>query len=517
MVDYREIIRLKSLNYGQRTIASSVHSSRNTIREVLELAEKNNIKWPLEDNITNEVLESILYPERVASRTERQIPDYAKIHKELARPGVNLTLLWTEYCIQCKDTGKNPYMYTQFCDLYRKWARATKATMRINHKPGDAMEVDWAGNTLEIVDKYTGDITKAYVFVAVLPCSCYAYAEACLDMKMENWIMCHVHAYSYFGGIARLLISDNLKTGVVTNNRYEVVTTRAYSEMAEYYNTAIIPARVRKPQDKSHAEGTVKYVSTWIIAALRDRKFFSISEVKQAVAEKLEELNNYSFKKREGNRKTAYLMEEKEFMQPLPHEPYELAVWSTSRVPYDYLISDGKNKYSVPFDLIGEDVDIRLTHTTVEVFFHGSRVASHPRRNETIREPIIMKEHMTPEHKKYLNYNESDFRTWATSIGKHTEKVVNHFLTSGKAVEQGFKACASLTKLADTYGHERLEKACERVLSYATEPSIRIISTVLKNKQDKVPMEEKQTDTVYKESRGITRGASYFKKGGASR
>ena len=250
--------------------------------------------------------------------TKRKEPDYTYIHRELARPGVNLTLLWTEYCSTCNAEGVMPYMYSQFCDKYRHWAQVTKATMRIKHKPGEAMQVDWAGTTLQYQDPVTGELIDVYLFAAVLPCSCYAYAEACDDMKSTNWLMCHVHAYQYFGGVTRLLLPDNLKTGVVKNTRYDTVLNKSYQEMAEYYETAIVPARVLHPKDKSLAEGTVKFATTWIIAALRNRKFFSFEEVRRAVAEKLEELNHYSFKKREGCRYSAFTDEEKEFMKPLP-------------------------------------------------------------------------------------------------------------------------------------------------------------------------------------------------------
>jgi len=305
MVNYREILRLKCLNYSQRQIASSVHSSRDTVSEVIKLANAHGLLWPLEDAVTNEVLLSTFYPDRI-TQSDRKEPDYSYIHKELAKTGVNLSLLWSEYCEQCYPADQKPYMYTQFCDKYRHWAKITKATMRITHKPGDVMQVDWAGNTIPVFDSHTGDTYNVYLFVAVLPCSCYAYAEACSDMKSENWILSHVHAYSYFGGITRILIPDNLKTGVIRNSRYDTILNKSYSEMAEYYDTAIVPARVKHPQDKSLAEGTVKYASTWIIAALRNRKFFSLQEVTDAVKEKLEELNNRPFQKREGSRLTAF-------------------------------------------------------------------------------------------------------------------------------------------------------------------------------------------------------------------
>jgi len=264
-------------------------------------------------------------------------------------------------------------------------------------------------------------------------------------------------------------------------------------------------------------EGTVKYASTWIIAALRNRQFFSIAEVKKAVAEKLEELNNFPFKNREGNRHRAYYEEEHDFMKPLPFAPYEPAIWSTARVPRDYLISDGKNKFSVPFDLIGEDVDIRLTEQTVEVFFHGSRVASHPRSATQLRDPVVRFEHMPMAHQKYLSYSAEEFKVWAQSVGEQTSTVISLFLNDGREPEQGYKACASLTKLADRYGHERLENACQRVLLYSSTPTIRNISTILKNGQDKIKTGRDPKSEVSPDSSGgyaITRGAAYFQKGG---
>ena len=290
----------------------------------------------MDDQLTNEKVYALLYPNKLEAVNPRKDPDYSYIHKELAKPGVNLTLLWTEYCSDCYASKLTPYMYTQFCDKYRKWARLTKATMRITHKPGDAMQVDWAGTTIPYYDRVTGEAADTYLFAAVLPCSCYAYVEACDDMKTTNWLLCHVHAYQYFGRVTRLLIPANLKTGVSKNTKYETILNKSYAEMAEYYETAIVPARVRAPQDKSLAEGTVKFATTWIIAALRNRKFFSLEEVKSAVKEKLDELNKTPFKKREGCRYSAYKEEEQSFMKPLPLTPFEPAVWSTAKVPLDY-------------------------------------------------------------------------------------------------------------------------------------------------------------------------------------
>lgn len=514
MVNYKEILRLANEGASQRQIATSVRSSRNKVSEVLIAMKNAGITWPLDESVNNEQIESILFPERLSAVSMYLEPDYPYIHTELAKRGVTLTLLWNEYVQKAESLGKKPYMTTQFGDKYRAWARITKATMRIHHKPGDAMQVDWAGDTLPIYDSVTGKIAPAYLFIAVLPCSCYVYAEATSDMKLENWLNCHVHAYEYFGGVTRLLIPDNLKTGVTKNTRYETVMNRSYQELAEYYDTAIVPARVEHPKDKSLAESSVKFASTWILAALRNKHFFTLSEAKDAVREKLVELNLREFKQREGCRRTAYFEEEQVFMKPLPSKRYELATWNPGiKVGADYLVSDGRNKYSVPFDLIGEKVDIRLTSRTVEVFFHGSRVASHVRKAAAQREPIVNENHMSPEHRKYLSYNRDDFTVWAKSVGESAQKTVTYFLTAGKEPEQGFKYCASLKKLCEKYGKKKLETTCAEVFKHTTTPSLRLISTILKNgiiKTEKKKTEARGNPNAY----GITRGAAYFSKRG---
>jgi len=364
MIDYREIIRLKSLDHSNSHVAASVGSSRNTIDDVYRRAEALDIGWPIPDNLTN------LYPER-KSRNERRLPDYEYVYKELAKPDVTLSLLWAEYCAQCGAEYVIPYQSTQFNDKYYAFAASKKAILRIHHKPGEKLEVDWAGNALYVTDNISGEPMKAYLFVASLPCSLYGYAEAFPDMKSNHWIEAHIHAYQYFGGVTRILIPDNLKTGVIKNTRNELKLNRSYYEMAEYYGTAIIPARPAKPKGKPFAEGSVGVMSTWIIAALRNRKFFSYAELNEAVREKLEEYNSKSFQRKEGSRRTAFGDEERSFLMPLPAFPYETAIWSDVTIQPDYLITDGNCKYSVPHEYIGKKVEVRTTEKCIEVFVGG--------------------------------------------------------------------------------------------------------------------------------------------------
>lgn len=333
-------------------------------------------------------------------------------------------------------------------------------------------------------------------------------------MRSNHWIEAHIHAYSFFGGVTRILVPDNLKTGVIKNTRTELVLNRSYHEMAEHYGTAIIPARPVRPKDKPSAEGTVRVIETWILAALRNRKFFTFDELNKAIREKLEEFNAKPFQKKKGSRLAAFIEEEKDFLMPLPASPYETAVWSTATIQPDHLITIGNCKYSVPYEFIGKKVDIRATENSIEVFYHNNRIAAHVRKVYS-RDPVYMPEHMPENHRKFLEYNTESFLDWGKDIGHSTLIVVKHFLSMHKVEQQGYKPCASLMKLADRYGMQRLENACAKALSYTPSPSLKNITTILKNGQDKVALVTVPDSVSNKESSkyGITRGASYYEEG----
>ena len=512
MTNYREILRLKSMGFNNRQISDSSGATRQTVIAVLQRAAACELDYRSAEALSDRELAKLLLQQSDSSKPKFVMPDYDWVNSELARPGVTLQLLWLEYCDKCISSGEIPYQLTQFKKYYREYAVQTKATMHLLRKPGELMEVDWAGQTAAIIDDTTGKVIDAYVFVAVLPYSGYGYVEAFLNQAQPSWIAGHVNAYEYFGGVARILVPDNLKTGVSKNTRYETILNRSYQELAEHYDTAIVPARVKHPQDKSLAEGSVKNISIWIIAALRNQKFFSIEDVNQSVRVKLEELNNRPFKKREGSRHSAYLNEEKEFMKPLPLSDYEPSVWSTAKIGRDYLITDGLNKYSVPFDLIGEQVDIRLTPNIIEVFHKGSRITSHLRFRTAQRSPIIRQEHMTPEHRQYLNYNSESFKEWAFSVGPQTEAVINAFLSSGKEPEQAYKACASLMRLEKKYGSRKLEAASGQLLSFSDSPSVRNISAILKSSLSQNARDKDVSSRIEDSRFGITRGAAYYSR-----
>jgi transposase len=377
MTKYRDILRLNSQGISSRNIAESLKCSRNTIRKILERATAGNIAWPLPDNVSDQQLEQMLFSKQTKTQ-KRKMPDFDYIHQEMARNGVTLSLLWSEYCESCRMEGSRPLMYSQYCYHYQEYATKNKAALHIHHKPGDRMEADWAGDTACILNNISGKPIPVYVFVAVLSCSGYAYTEGFFSQNLESWIAAHVNAYEFFGGATRILTPDNLKTGVQKADWYSPVINKTYHEMAEYYGTAVIPTGVRKPKEKALVERTVGMLSTWITAVLRNRQFFSLFDLNQAVRQKLDEFNKKPFQKRTGCRESAFV-EERPFLIPLPDKPFELSTWKIATVQLNYHIVVDKIYYSVPYEYIKYKVDIRLTASMVEVFYQNTRIASHRR------------------------------------------------------------------------------------------------------------------------------------------
>ena len=510
MKNYKEILRLHSLGINNTQIALSCNCSRTTVINTLKRALELNVVWETVKDWTNEELTKKLFPSYAVSTSYRK-PDYDYIHREMAKSGVTLSLLWVEYCEQCRGSGFLPYKQTQFNKYYRDYVHKTKATMHLEHKPGEIMEVDWAGQKIPITDTDTGELIKISVFVSVLPYSGYAYVEGFLSQDQENWTTAHVNAYNFFGGVTRILVPDNLKTGVIKNTRDETVINKTYLDLAEHYGTAIIPTRPHSPKDKATVEKSVSVVSTWIIAALRNNQFLSLRELNEAIHEKLVEFNHKEFQMKDGSRASRF-EEEKMFLLPLPERPYELAIWKIATVQYNYHISVEKKNYSCPYEYIKQKVDVRITKNIVEIFYHGTRIASHPRLYGQSLHYSTVQEHMPPDHQKYITWNGERFQKWARSIGTSTYAVVSVFLTSYKVEQQGYKSCMALLKLADFYSPQRLEEACKRALSYTARPSLKSVQAILKSGQDKLLIQKEETQTECSQY-AFTRGPDYYKRG----
>lgn len=508
MTNYRDILRLSAQGISQRSIALSISHSRNTVAKVLQAAAKNDVKWPIPETVGDAELERLLFPV-VDSERDRRMPDFEPIHKELAKSGVTLMLLWYEYCDTCKLSQALPFQYNHFCKLYKAYAHQTKATMRIQHKPAEKLEVDWAGQPAYLTNNLNGTLIKVPVFVAVLPYSGYAFVEALPNMKMQSWIKAHVNCYEYMGGVAKILVPDNLKTGVDRISRKETVINKTYNEMASHYGTVVIPARVRRPKDKASAEGTVGVITTWILAALRNRQFFSLKELNKAIREKLIEFNTKPFQVKDGCRESVFLLEEQKLLLPLPDEPYEVASWAVATVAYNYHILVDKRYYSVPYEYIHHKVDVRISGRMIEIFYQANRIASHRRLDGNNDRYQTNFEHMPKDHQEYHRWDANRFLEWGQSIGAHTEKAIKSILASYRVEQQAYRTCMAVLSIEKKHGADKLENACQRALAYTPHPSFRIIKTILLADEQRV-VNEPDNESAPNSEYAISREAGYY-------
>lgn len=508
MTNYHEILRLKSLGVSERNIALSCSCSRNTVSKVEKKSSELQLKWTANSTKTNAEWHALLFPKEYDSSAKRP-PNCDYIRKELLKNGVSKKLLWAEYIEECRLNGEEPLMYSQFCHYIQQDEQMRRATMHISRKPGEQVEVDWAGDAAKIIDPDTGEITDVFLFVGVMTYSQYAYVEAFINEQQRAWITAHVHMYDFFGGVSKILVPDNCKTAVVhTKDWYTPKLNTTYHEMAEHYGTAIIPARVRKPKDKANVEGTVGNISTWITAALRNEQFFSLEELNTAIKEKLEAFNHKTFQKKEGSRWSLFHHEELPFLSHLPTTSYELADWKQATVQFNYHISLDGMLYSCPYEYIKRKVDVRVTDRVLEIYYNHTRIASHKRLYGRKGQYSTTIEHMPPDHQKYLEWNGDRFKQWAQKIGPSTHKVIIAILSSSRVEQQNYKSCMGLLKLAERHTQIGLEAACEKALSYTATPSYKSIKNILTTgiKDTSKIEDEKPAKNTY----GVTRGANYY-------
>jgi transposase len=507
MTNYREILRLRSLGINNKQIAEGMGIARQTVITTLQRASAQGLAWQTAEPLSDKELAGRLFGVGETKITYK-MPDYEYVHQEMSKPGVTQHLLWFEYCDQCRATGEIPYQLTQFKKYYREFIMTTKSTMHINRNPGELMEVDWAGQTAFVVDANTGEAIDVYIFVSSLPYSGYSYAEAFYSREQEAWISAHVNAFEFFGGVARITVPDNLKTGVIKNTRSELVLNRTYQEMAEHYGTAIIPARVRAPKDKATVEGVVGIVSSYILAAIRNQKFFTLRELNEVIQERLHALNHKPFQKKDGSRATLFA-DERASLLPLPKNAFEMASWKTAKVSFNYHIEVDEHFYSVPYEYIKREVDVRITRNVVEVFFEGTRICSHVRLYDRKDRYSTQDAHMPQTHKQYAQWNGDRFRRWAVKIGPQATAVVEAILTGYKVEQQGYRACMALLKLSEQYTPQRLEAACAKALSYTPRPNYKAVQTILKSGQD-MPVEDPSPLLPLANEFGFTRGSEYY-------
>jgi transposase len=479
----QEVFRLKFVcGLSDRQIARSCSIARSTVGEYLRRFTAAGLSWPLPPGLDAGELERLLFPQSpVVAVSDRPVPLWAHIHQELRRKGVTLALLWEEY----QSTPPQGYRYSWFCDLYRAWAGKIDLVMRQEHRAGEKLFVDYAGQTVPIVERHTGEILfTAQIFVAVMGASNYTYAEATRTQTLPDWVGAHVRAFAFLGGVPEIVVPDNLKSGVTKPCRYEPDINPTYHAMAAYYGTVVIPARVKRPKDKAKVEAGVLLVERWILAALRNRTFTSLTELNEAIRGLLDRLNGRPFQKLPGSRRSMFESLDRPALRPLPATPYVYEEWSRARVGIDYHVDVDGHYYSVPSSLVKKQVDIRITAGTMEVLFKGNRVASHA-RSFLKGKPTTLPEHMPSSHRRYAEWTPERIRSWAATVGPQTEAHVLAIMEHRTHPEQGFRAALGIMRLFKQYGTERLETACRRASKYRLY-SYKGVANILKTGADRL-------------------------------
>jgi transposase len=479
---------------------------RTTVREYLQRAHRAGLSWPLPVGLSDGDLEALLFPPPVsATHAPRPLPDWQHLHEELRRKGVTLFLLWEEY----KAVYPDGYEYSRFCELYRQWRGKLPVWMRQDHKAGEKLFVDYAGMTMPVVNRETGEVRQAEVFVATLGASNYTYAEASWTQTLPDWVASHVRAFAFFGGASELVIPDNLRSGVSYSCRYDPDANPTYAEMAAHYGTAILPTRVHKPKDKAKVESGVLGVERRILAKLRNRTFFSLAELNQAISMLLVQYNRRPFQQLEGSRRSLFLKLDKPALRPLPATRYEYAEWEKARVNLDYHVRADDHYYSVPYRLVKEEVHVRLTITAVEIFHDGVRVTSHLRSHHKHRH-TTKKPHMPEGHRAHAEWTPERVIRWVGRAGAAAAEVAERIIASRAHPEQGFRACMGIKRLGETYGIDRLEAACRRALAIQS-PSYKSIKSILAKGLDRGPLPQRTPATPPIEHDNV-RGADYYQR-----
>ena len=499
----REVLRLKwQCQLPFADIAASCRISATAVRGYVKRARDAGLTWPLPDDLSDETLERLLFPpEQGRAASKQTIPDWRAIHTELKKKGVTLQLLWEEYLRQ------NPegYRYSHFCRLFARWQKIAEPTMLQRHKAGEKLFVDYAGLTVPYTDPKTGEIREAQVFVATLGASSYIFAEATASQSLPDWIGSHVRCFEFLGGVPRIIVPDNLKSGVSAACRYEPDINPTYLKLAWHYGFAVVPARVKKPRDKAKVENGVQQVERRILARLRAHTFHSLEDINAAIAPLLAELNARESKALGASRRQLFETIDLPALSALPERPLAEGEWGRAKVNVDYHIAVERHRYSVPYTLIGEHVEVRATHTTIEVFHGRSRVACHKRSSVAGGITTVL-EHMPDRHRKAIGFQEPRFLAQAKECGQNVEKFIAHLLSTRPVREQAYGACLGILRLGEQYGKQRLDAACERALLVET-AGYKSVAAILKKGLDRTAATPSDAAPILHEN---LRGAGYF-------
>lgn len=507
----RDVLRLKfEAKLSQRKISLSLKISVGAVSLYLKRASSAKLSWPLPDDMNDQKLEAILFPNNTSPKAKKFVtPDYATMHTELKRKGVTKQLLWEEYLQIHKE---NAYQYSQYCQLYRDWTGTLKRSMRLVHKAGEKLFIDYCGPTVPVVNPDTGECRTAQIFVACWGASAYTYAEASWSQKKGDWLASHVHAFEYFGGVPEILVPDNLKSATTKACRYEPELNISYLHLANHYKTVIIPARPRKPKDKAKAENAVLIVERWIMARLRHMTFFTLVELNKNIRLLLEDLNQRPFQKMPGSRLSQFELLDKPVLRALPATRYEYIEFKLVRVNIDYHVEYDKHFYSVPHHLVKHQVEVQATREGVALFFKGNQIARHPRSYSQgcfTTDP----NHMPESHRKHQQWSEERLSDWAKELGPHVLIVVQKMFASKKHPEQAYRSCLGLLSLSKQYDAKRLDSACQRAVLIGS-PKVKSIKSILKQGIDQLELSfDENTESTEKENQDChenIRGEKYY-------
>lgn len=505
----KEVLRLTfEGGRSQREIALSLNIGRTTVGEYVNRAREAGLGWPLPEGCDDARLEAVLYPPPLASGTERPLPDWAAVHQELSRrkkTKVTLQLLWLEYRAAHPEDG---YGYSRFCELYREWRETVDVVCRQPYVGGEKGFVDYAGRTMPVVDPDTGEVWQAPVFVGALGASNYTYCEATRSRRLPDWLGSHVRMFEYWGGVPDLLIPDNEKAGVRQASYYEPDLNRSYHDLATHYGLTVLPTRPYKPADKAKVEQAVLQVERWVLAPLRNHTFFHLSELNQAMRPLLEALNDKSFQKLEGSRRSLFEELDRPALGPLPSVRYEYAEWKQARVHIDYHIQIEGSFYSVPHTLARKPVEARLTANTVEIFDRGQRVATHL-RNRRKGSYSTDASHMPDHHRAHLEWTPERFERWAKRVGPDALRLVGAILERRPHPQQAYRTCLGLMRLEREHGSQRFEAAARRAIDIGG-LSWSSMKSILDSGFDRLPLQPSLPLRLPQEHPNV-RGADYYR------
>lgn len=479
----KEVLRLKyDCGISEREISRSCQVSRSTVADYIRRTAAAGLNWNEASVLPQTRLEERLFPtEHIPSSVKRPPPDCEHIYNELRtyrKFNLTLTQLWIEY----KEAHPDGYQYTQFCEHYWRWRKRLDYCMRQEHRAGEKTFIDYCDG-LSFIDRVTGELIPTQLFVDVWGASNYTYADATLSQTLPDWICSNVRALEYFSCVPRVLVTDNLKSGVSKACKYEPELNQTYADMAEHYGCAVLPARPRKPRDKAKVENGVLIAQRWILAVLRHRTFYSLAEINTAIFECLERLNARTLRQAKKSRRELFEAIDRPVALPLPQRPYEYAEWYRAKVHLNYHIEVDRHFYSVPYQLLHEKLDLRLTATVIEALHKGERVAAHARSR--IRNGYTtLPEHMPPSHRCYAEWNPARFIQWAGKTGESTARLVERILSTRPYPEQGFRACLGIIHLARDYEPARIEAAAARALKFNA-CSYRSVKTILSTGLDR--------------------------------